>query len=969
MLEELLRTVRAEGALALSARGYAADRGTPWATARSLLTRLADAPGLAGLPPTALAQLAAVVPAIRHQFASLPDVAADEWAITEAVRLALEEVAAEVPVAVAVDDLPLADAGTRRLVLTVARRLPVRGLLLVVTARNEDLAAMPEAPPLLDVAGSHSISLRPLSLRETERLVWSMVPLAGPDRQALTERLHADTGGAPGHVVEWVEALVAEHALTPELDGRWRLAVDAGALSLPVRVREARARRESLDTSAATPADVSAGEVAAGGVPAAVAAPRSAGRKRRALALAAGLAGGIAAAIGMAAFAARAHGPRASGLDASLVAVAPFDAADPELGLWRQGVVDVLARHLDGAGPLRTVSPTVVVRRFAGHSDAASARALGERTNAGLVVYGGLVRAGPDSVRLDATLLDARRGRALGDVRVQGPLARMDRVLDSLSVALLRELARTRPVGAVRASGVASVPLPALEAFLAAEQHYRAGAYDSATADAERAVALDSTFALAWHRLGTLLQYGDDELTGARHLLRAGQLNRGLARRDSIIVALDSVRGAGDLAGLLAPREDVPTRFMETYLARVRQGTRLYPDDPELWYTLGEGLTHIGALDGATRVDQVAAYERAIALDSAFLPTYPHAVGALLATGNVARARHHLQTVRALARGERLRSAADIVLRVVRPDGSADTAAFDAWLQAAPLADFEPVWLFLDDWPDSTEVALRMLRVARRRAAAERPEMLAIVNPLLQATLGYRGHLAEQRALGATPAMVLQHAILRALPNDSARVAAAAWLRGGLPELSRPEPLVWFALQRDSVALTRYIGRVEAELGRVGARSAEQSDVARRARYGVGAARAYLRLARRDTVGALAELRQLSPRDCPANCTANQLLYARLLIATRALSEARAVLYRGSPGEGELPASAFDVLWQLERGRAAEEAEDLARAATAYTIAARAWARADPVLEWWWRQAEEGRRRVQDWMAARGVHR
>ena len=38
----------------------------------------------------------------------------------------------------------------------------------------------------------------------------------------------------------------------------------------------------------------------------------------------------------------------------------------PTLGLWREGLVDLLARNLDGAGPLRTVSPTVVVRRWRG---------------------------------------------------------------------------------------------------------------------------------------------------------------------------------------------------------------------------------------------------------------------------------------------------------------------------------------------------------------------------------------------------------------------------------------------------------------------------------------------------------------------------------------------------------------------------------------------------------------------------
>ena len=65
-------------------------------------------------------------------------------------------------------------------------------------------------------------------------------------------------------------------------------------------------------------------------------------------------------------------------LDQNLVAVAPFDVVDNDLKLWHEGMVDVLSRNLDGAGPLRTVSPTLVVRRWAGRADKESAAALGQ---------------------------------------------------------------------------------------------------------------------------------------------------------------------------------------------------------------------------------------------------------------------------------------------------------------------------------------------------------------------------------------------------------------------------------------------------------------------------------------------------------------------------------------------------------------------------------------------------------------
>ena len=52
------------------------------------------------------------------------------------------------------------------------------------------------------------------------------------------------------------------------------------------------------------------------------------------------------------------HSRGAAPLDADLIAVAPFDVPDSRLSLWREGLVDVLSRNLDGAGPVRSVPST-----------------------------------------------------------------------------------------------------------------------------------------------------------------------------------------------------------------------------------------------------------------------------------------------------------------------------------------------------------------------------------------------------------------------------------------------------------------------------------------------------------------------------------------------------------------------------------------------------------------------------------
>ena len=99
------------------------------------------------------------------------------------------------------------------------------------------------------------------------------------------------------------------------------------------------------------------------------------GTARRPISKRARVAAAVTGAVVLAAVAVLALRPRApTALDPNLVAVAPFDVLDPKLELWHEGLVDVLSRNLDGAGPLRTVSPTVVVRRWSGRQHQACAQ-------------------------------------------------------------------------------------------------------------------------------------------------------------------------------------------------------------------------------------------------------------------------------------------------------------------------------------------------------------------------------------------------------------------------------------------------------------------------------------------------------------------------------------------------------------------------------------------------------------------
>ena len=82
--------------------------------------------------------------------------------------------------------------------------------------------------------------------------------------------------------------------------------------------------------------------------------------------------------------------------DADLLAVTPFEVLDPSLQVWREGMGDLLSRTLDGAGPIRTVSPSVVVRRWSGRADRHIRRGAGapHRGGAGRLRCRGAAGAG-----------------------------------------------------------------------------------------------------------------------------------------------------------------------------------------------------------------------------------------------------------------------------------------------------------------------------------------------------------------------------------------------------------------------------------------------------------------------------------------------------------------------------------------------------------------------------------------------
>ena len=636
-------------------------------------------------------------------------------------------------------------------------------------------------------------------------------------------------------------------------------------------------------------------------------------------------------------------------LDPNLIAVAPFDVPDPKLSLWREGLVDLLSRSLDGAGPLRSVPPTTVIRRWKGRADRPSALALGRRTGARLLVFGSLIGTGPDSARLAVTALDVQEQRPIAEIELRDAADRMDRLTDSLTVRLLRELGRSHRIEVFRTASLVSNSLPALKAFLQGEQWFRRAAWDSALAYYEQAIALDSMFPLALRRAGQVLGWQRSAFDSVSQALgmRAGALNHGLAPRDSLLVTADSLFGAA-----YATIPVVDWSVLRRVHAVTQELTRRYPEDFESWYALGEAHYHLGSEVGSSPRQALEAFDQAIAQDSSFAPSYIHAVDlAVWLEGPEAGGRYARKY---LALGPTDVSASGMVLAeqvieatLVRPAEIPQLAR-----NASPGA-LNDAWLALRRAADSAESAIELARAF----AAAPPGDARWITPAhreraLGTTLLYRGHVRDAveilyRNPSSLPPHLVEAALLSSDPPDSAALVFRRWLATG-PLMRAAHVLPWWAGQRDSASILALRRRSDSVF-----RSTPTGVQRNLAVYTQGAALAYLDLVRRDTTAAIRRFEALPDSLCPV-CYFEQLTLAQLLAARQDDQKAAKLLDRWLI-ELLVPS---EVIWTLERARVAERLGDREKAARDYQYVADVWRHADPELQPYVTEASEGLARL-----------
>jgi hypothetical protein len=453
-------------------------------------------------------------------------------------------------------------------------------------------------------------------------------------------------------------------------------------------------------------------------------------------------------------------------------------------------------------------------------------------------------------------------------------------------------------------------------------------------------------------------------------------LNHGLSPKDSMQIAADSfwiaAHDAIDPADLI--------RFSYRWLSTLEEAARRYPQDPDVWYRLGDARFHGEAPFGGPPAQVLEAFDHAIALDSGFAPAYEHTVQLAIRLNRPDLARKYAGAYLRLDPSDVNAPSIRLAALMLDPDRSHAPETARAIDSASAAVLFLAGLDHLGWWADSSEAAVRLLRALTLRSGTgvDWVSDTLMYQQFLAIELAYRGHLHEafavDRRLLLDPTAsrfsrfldpFLSLSLLGVIPESLAATTFGHAFEPGkaweIPPFNRQarqlQGLPWWLARRDTASIARFALRAEQE-----ARSQPSAKGKLRSRYLHVAATAYLALARADSAEALRLFEGIPDTLRLENdCYYEKLTEARLLDALGNARQAGAVLDRwvwSCGGHFLAPLGPLFVIGVLERGRIAESLGERQKAIDSYQFVIDVWRQADPELEPYVREARAGLKRL-----------
>jgi DNA-binding SARP family transcriptional activator len=253
---DFARWAASSGGVILHGRGYDSHAGPPFAAVIEMLSCAVDIPGVSGVAPEWLAEVARVVPRFRARFSKLPEVAstgaAEGWRLFEGIAQVMTAIAEDGPVMLVIDDLHWCDADSCSLLHYLVRRLQDQQVLWCVTftlgACMRDAPAARLARALRAASDAATVVLAPLGEEGIWRLLQELGRVEAPaGGRRLAARIHEVTAGNPFYVIELLKTMFAQGLLSADpATGVWTVMPEtlaASSVKLSPSVHEAVAER------------------------------------------------------------------------------------------------------------------------------------------------------------------------------------------------------------------------------------------------------------------------------------------------------------------------------------------------------------------------------------------------------------------------------------------------------------------------------------------------------------------------------------------------------------------------------------------------------------------------------------------------------------------------------------------------------------------------------------------------------
>jgi len=276
--------------------------------------------------------------------------------------------------------------------------------------------------------------------------------------------------------------------------------------------------------------------------------------------------------------------PEASRYPRDVVAILPFAYTGPDdLGWVEEGLMDLIDGRLDNPGTLRTLDTRAVANRVAQQPhtsiDAGLGRELAMELGAGRFVLGSVVgTAGRLDIR--ARLYDVDPDAPEPElVSVGGAADSLFAIADQLASGLLETSFSGANARIQRNAARSSGSIEATKEFLRGEQFHRRGQFDSAASAYNRALALDSTFALAhlMKSMNNAYTYETDDYAAAES---AWRFSEGLPDRDRFLIEAFLDMQAGRLEEAYQGYTQLLRRYPDEVKALLMMGMMVQRSNP-----------------------------------------------------------------------------------------------------------------------------------------------------------------------------------------------------------------------------------------------------------------------------------------------------------------------------------------------------------------------------------------------------